>query len=372
MDPEDKYGPIGYDAPGTAPSSLHRYVTGTDPFAYRVEFWNAENATANVVDVLAFDQLDTDFNLSSFGFTDVGFTNWSVPLDGAPSFDVYVDTRPSMNYLVHITGNMNPATGNVTLEYHTLDAYTLKPPEDPVAGFLPPLESNEYGWFAFTVAPKAGIPDGRVIENRGYVNFDYTRYFPAPEERPWQNTVDSTAPTTGMTATLQNGTAICVAFSGADAGGSGLKDYTVYASDNGGAYAPVLNRVPETSATLTGLPGHAYRFFSVGRDNVGNVEGMKSSPDATVSVPAPTPPPTVTTTQSPFKIVPGASGLPRDLNNDGKYEDINGNGRKDFADVVLYFNQMSWIPANEPIAAFDFNGNGRIDFADVVWLFNHL
>ncbi len=74
----------------------------------------------------------------------------------------------------------------------------------------------------------------------------------------------------------------------------------------------------------------------------------------------------------PIVQVPGGSGVPRDMNSDGKYEDVNGNGRKDFADVVLYFNQMSWIAANEPIAAFDFNANGRIDFADVVWLFNHL
>ena len=44
----------------------------------------------------------------------------------------------------------------------------------------------------------------------------------------------------------------------------------------------------------------------------------------------------------------------------------------DFADVVLYFNQMTWIAANEPVSAFDYNGNGRIDFADVVWLFNNL
>jgi PKD repeat protein len=40
--------------------------------------------------------------------------------------------------------------------------------------------------------------------------------------------------------------------------------------------------------------------------------------------------------------------------------------------VTLYFNQMAWIGANEPPAAFDYNGNGRIDFADVTWLFNHL
>jgi PKD repeat protein len=70
--------------------------------------------------------------------------------------------------------------------------------------------------------------------------------------------------------------------------------------------------------------------------------------------------------------VPGGAGVPTDTNGDGIYDDVNGNGRADFADVVLYFNQMSWISANEPVAAFDCNGNGRIDFADVVWLFGHL
>ena len=39
--------------------------------------------------------------------------------------------------------------------------------------------------------------------------------------------------------------------------------------------------------------------------------------------------------------VPGGAGMPSDVTVDGKYDDVNGNGRKDFADVVLYFNQMS-------------------------------
>ena len=71
-------------------------------------------------------------------------------------------------------------------------------------------------------------------------------------------------------------------------------------------------------------------------------------------------------------VLPGGTGMPGDLDNDLKCEDVNGNGRKDFADVVLYFNQMSRIAANEPVAAFDYNKNGRVDFADVVWLFNNL
>ncbi|MEN6342655.1 MAG: dockerin type I domain-containing protein, partial [Methanospirillum sp.] len=70
--------------------------------------------------------------------------------------------------------------------------------------------------------------------------------------------------------------------------------------------------------------------------------------------------------------LPSASDAPTDTDGDGKYDDVNGNGRRDFNDVVLYFNQMSWIAANEPVTAFDCNGNGRIDFADIAWLFNHL
>jgi PKD repeat protein len=70
--------------------------------------------------------------------------------------------------------------------------------------------------------------------------------------------------------------------------------------------------------------------------------------------------------------VPGGAGLPTDPGADGLYEDVNGNGDGDFADVVLYFNAMDWVAANEPLSAFDYNGNGRIDYADVVWLFNTL
>ncbi|NLX49756.1 MAG: hypothetical protein GXY82_07805, partial [Methanospirillum sp.] len=54
---------------------------------------------------------------------------------------------------------------------------------------------------------------------------------------------------------------------------------------------------------------------------------------------------------------------------DGFCEDVNGNGRADFADVTLLFGQMDWIGANEPLPLFDLNGSGRIDFQDVLLLF---
>ncbi len=71
-------------------------------------------------------------------------------------------------------------------------------------------------------------------------------------------------------------------------------------------------------------------------------------------------------------IIPGGVGVPRDIDDDGTIDDVNGNGRRDFADVVLYFNQMTWIAGNEPLSLFDINKNGRIDFADAVALFNSL
>jgi parallel beta-helix repeat protein len=84
----------------------------------------------------------------------------------------------------------------------------------------------------------------------------------------------------------------------------------------------------------------------------------------------PTPVPlTTAATSVPVPVVPGGAGAPTDTDGDGLYDDVNGNGRQDFSDVVLYFSRMTWIAANEPVAGFDYNRNGRIDFADVVALF---
>ncbi len=70
--------------------------------------------------------------------------------------------------------------------------------------------------------------------------------------------------------------------------------------------------------------------------------------------------------------LPGEPLPPTDPFHDGVYWDLNGNGRIDFNDVVLYFNYLEWMQANEPISLFDYNNNGRIDFNDLILLFNML
>ncbi len=120
--------------------------------------------------------------------------------------------------------------------------------------------------------------------------------------------------------------------------------------------------IAEGQQMQTAIDGELVAFTDNRPEREGNEIYLAS---ATNTTPMPGVPPGVVA-------VPGGTGVPRDLTGDGTCEDVNGNGRKDFNDVVLYFNQMTWIAANEPVTAFDYNGNGRIDFADVVWLFNHL
>jgi PKD repeat protein len=105
------------------------------------------------------------------------------------------------------------------------------------------------------------------------------------------------------------------------------------------------------------LPETSYTLSTRTVDNYGNVN------DTWVNE-------TATTGKMVLPVFPGSTKQPTDPNNDGLYEDINGNDRIDFKDVVAYYNNMDWIGQNVAVAYFDFNRNGRIDFKDVVKLYN--
>ncbi|NUB90754.1 DUF839 domain-containing protein [Haloterrigena sp. SYSU A121-1] len=68
----------------------------------------------------------------------------------------------------------------------------------------------------------------------------------------------------------------------------------------------------------------------------------------------------------------GEGRAPTDLNGDGRFEDVNGNGRLDYQDVTLLFENLEGDAVQLNEAAFDFNDNGRIDYDDVVALYDEL
>ncbi len=71
-----------------------------------------------------------------------------------------------------------------------------------------------------------------------------------------------------------------------DSGGSGIATYSVFVSDNGGAFQPWVTNTTATSATFTGSDGHTYGFYSVATDNAGNVQPTPSSAQATTTLQA--------------------------------------------------------------------------------------
>jgi len=299
ISPEDKYGPSGYDVPGTPAAGLKRWVPADRPLDYRVDFWNKEGAGAATQDVIVTDQLDPNLDRSSFKFTEFGFLDWRVQLEPCQYFNIdvqnvqidlskYYPGAPVINLVVNVEGTFDPETGQIEWQFHALDPITRQPPENPLAGFLPPITDTgwEVGWVGFSASPPAGVATGTVIGNQAYVKFDVDVFKPAPPAGPFTNTVDSVAPTSGVLALpTESPYGFQVCWSGTDdAGGSGVHDYSIYVSDNGGPYTAWLTNTTQTCAMFEGIGGHAYSFYSVARDNVGNVEGVHAAPDAATTV----------------------------------------------------------------------------------------
>lgn len=69
---------------------------------------------------------------------------------------------------------------------------------------------------------------------------------------------------------------------------------------------------------------------------------------------------------------PNQTGQPTDPDNDGFYEDLNGNQEIDFNDLYIFFKSMNWIEGNIPINPFDFNLNGCVDLQDLFMLFRDI
>ncbi|ACL17372.1 dockerin type I domain-containing protein [Methanosphaerula palustris] len=138
---------------------------------------------------------------------------------------------------------------------------------------------------------------------------------------------------------------------------------TIGGADLGNRVQGRMSNIPLGNLTVQGkLPGTT--SLDVTRyqldDDSGNLV-----PVITMSV-------VITVSGTLIRSLPSSDTPPHDLDQDGLYEDVNGDGVFNFNDVIQYFNQIDWISDNEPTVAFDFNRNGRVDFGDIVTLFNIL
>ena len=128
--------------------------------------------------------------------------------------------------------------------------------------------------------PRNGALTGTQIRNSAAIVFDTNAPILTAE---WLNTLDNTNPTSRVTSLpAQSSPTFVVRWAGSDTG-SGIQNFSVYVSDNGGSFAPWLSQTALTQASYAGVLGHTYSFYSLAQDMAGNIEGLKTSGEASTT-----------------------------------------------------------------------------------------
>ena len=263
------------------------WIAGVEPLTYTVQFENEPGATYPVQQAITTDTLSPTLMAPSslklatmiVAGRPVPIPSNFVPQAGLDEFFTNLDLRPTQNLFVKIHVQLNPSTGLITWTFTSIDPTTGLPPTDPSVGFLAPGASAT---LFFTVMPRSGLATGTPVSDQATVVFDLN---PPENTNTWINTLDNTPPTSQVSPLP--GTELCANFkvqwSGNDIG-AGIQDFTIYASDNGGAFTAWQTNTTSTSAVFNGQVGHTYGFYSIARDLVGNVEPGKTSAEATTRV----------------------------------------------------------------------------------------
>jgi hypothetical protein len=191
-----------------------------------------------------------------------------------------------------VEADLDRSSDQLTWTFTSLDPDTGELTEDPLAGFLPPNRTppEGEGYVMFTIRQKPDLPTGREIRNRASIVFDTNAPIDTGEVL---NTIDAGPPSSEVLPLeeTQTDTDFLVSWTGQDdEGGSGIRDFSIYASTDDSPYEVWLANTTETSATFSGEHEHTYGFYSRATDNVGHVEAAPVIPDATTTIAATTVP----------------------------------------------------------------------------------
>jgi protein-disulfide isomerase len=310
VEPADPNGIVGPPGVGT-----QRWTPGAQRLTYAISFNNEPTATAPAQQVTVTEPLGADVNLSTLSLPIITLPNVGSevqvpvlppsfnPAAGVNEYKTNVDLRPTQKLLVAIDALVNPNTETLTWTFTSIDPATGLPPLNPLVGFLPP---GAGATISFSATPRTGLATGSQVTEQATIVFDGQTPM---STRAWLNTIDNTSPTSHVTGLPSNETStnFTVAWTGTDVG-SGIQDYTIYTSDNGGPFTVWQQNTTSTSATITGQLGHTYGFYSIARDLVGNVEPAKTVAETTTTVTVPPPDYALSTTTSTLTLAAGQMG----------------------------------------------------------------
>jgi Concanavalin A-like lectin/glucanases superfamily/CARDB/Secretion system C-terminal sorting domain/Thrombospondin type 3 repeat len=275
-DPNEIIGPPSY--------SDRNWVSQNATLPYTIRFENDSTlatAPAQVVNVV--QKLDPhvdarSFRLGSFGF---GQYIFEVPENQA-FYSKRLNLIDSLGIYVDVIAGIDVQNNTAFWTLKTIDPATGLQPNSPLKGFLAVnnAKGDGQGFVSYTVRPAPMSVTGDSIYAQARIVFDIN----APIETPQIfNTIDALPPQSQMTAiadTTDTGSTLLTWTGADDTGGCGIKSYSIYVSKDNAPFVPFIKDTLANSTVFRGEGGHAYRFFSIAKDNVDNEEALKTIAEA--------------------------------------------------------------------------------------------
>ncbi|MEO6682773.1 MAG: T9SS type A sorting domain-containing protein [Ginsengibacter sp.] len=270
-DPNEIQGPVGYGP--------EKFVSNEEELPYRILYENDPDfATAPAQRVVITQKLDSNLDASTLRLGNFGFSNYifDVP-QGLSNYTTRLKLADSLGFDVNITAGLDVVKREIFWIFQSIDPATGLSPEDPLAGYLPVNDSTGKGegFVTYTIKPRMNTNTGDSITAQAAIVFDIN--VPIITNTAW-NIIDARKPVSVITnqTSVEHNSVITLNVQAADdTGGSGIRDYVLYYSENDGPFVKYDSVFTDYTISIIGNPGSNYCFFTLATDNVGHTELMK-------------------------------------------------------------------------------------------------
>ncbi|MBK8703139.1 MAG: hypothetical protein IPN33_05650 [Saprospiraceae bacterium] len=273
FDPNEILSPTG--------CGTDRWVTKNATLPYTILFENSPDfATAPAQRVVIELPLDEDLQAESFRVGNFGFGNYYFTVPANVSYyNAQLDLSDSLGVLLDVVAgvDVNSAPPRAFWIFESKDPATGLAANLPAnAGFLPVNDTLSHigeGFVNFTLRAHSTAVTYDTLHARAAIIFDDN---PPILTNLAFNLLDADLPASHITDidTLA-GDQLLLSFLGDDVG-SGIAGYTLYISENGGPFLPLVANLSGDNYTFQGTPGSSYEFFLIATDCAGNVEPLKN------------------------------------------------------------------------------------------------
>lgn len=241
---------------------------------FMVTFENLPEATApaQIVDIRMLFNPVVDagsFKVGDYGF---GFAFEEVP-DNSSTYNELLPYSEEFGVDINVLAGVNVNSSEAYWIFESYEPGTQLPPDDPLAGFLPPndtITGEGEGFITFSITADQNSQTYDVIDVYAEIVFDENDPITTPMAFL---TVDADTPVSQVIPEIiaPDLNTLLINWSGTDIG-SGIRDYTLFVSENYQEYKLALVETTETHFLLPATLGNTYRLFTVARDSVDNLE----------------------------------------------------------------------------------------------------